>query len=184
MANNADILALDTSDLRARLAQGALSAVEVTEAYLAQIARREADVGAWAWIDPDYARAQAQHLDAQRKAGRPLGRLHGLPVGLKDVIDTAKIPTENGCPLDAGRVPSRDAYVVERLKAEGAVLMGKTVTTELAFMQARGTRNPHNPGHTPGGWTMANTGFTGGVAVAVAYSCGCGAVWVAGSALS
>lgn len=151
MANKADILALDTSDLRARLAQGALSALDVTEAYLAQIAAREADVGAWAWIDPEFARAQAQHLDAQRKAGRPLGRLHGLPVGLKDVIDTAKIPTENGCPLDAGRVPSQDAFVVERLKAEGAVLMGKTVTTELAFMQARGTRNPHNLAHTPGG---------------------------------
>jgi Asp-tRNA(Asn)/Glu-tRNA(Gln) amidotransferase A subunit family amidase len=72
-------------------------------------------------------------------------------VALKDIIDTAKIPTENGCPLDAGRVPVKDATIVSRLRAAGAVIMGKTVTTELAYMQAGKTRNPLNPAHSPGG---------------------------------
>ena len=104
---------------------------------------------AWAWVDPDFARHQARALDAHRQAGRAIGPLHGLPVALKDIIDTAKIPTENGCALDAGRVPIRDAAIVAQLKAAGAVIMGKTVTTELAYLQAGKTRNPHNPRTRP-----------------------------------
>ncbi len=137
--------------LRDRLASGALDAITLVDSYIARIEAREADVGAWAWFDPEFARAQARTLDAHRRAGRPLGRLHGLPVGIKDVIDTMRIPTENGCARDAGRVPLRDAFVVERLKKEGAIIMGKTVTTELAFMRPGKTANPHNLAHTPGG---------------------------------
>ena len=137
--------------LRDRLASGALDALTLVESYIARIADREEVVGAWAWFDPEFVRTQARALDAHRRAGKPLGRLHGLPVGIKDVIDTARIPTENGCGLDAGRVPIRDAYVVARLKKEGAIIMGKTVTTELAFMHPGKTANPHNPDHSPGG---------------------------------
>lgn len=137
--------------LRDRLASGALDALTLIDSYIARIEAREAEVGAWAWFDPEFARAQARTLDAYRRSGRPLGRLHGLPVALKDVIDTAKIPTENGCDRDAGRIPLRDAFVVERLKKEGAIIMGKTVTTELAFMHPGKTANPHNLAHTPGG---------------------------------
>ncbi|WP_238371513.1 amidase [Heliomarina baculiformis] len=137
--------------LRDRLASGALDALALVESYIARIEAREPEVGAWAWFDPDFVRSQARALDAHRRAGRPLGRLHGLPVGLKDIIDTARIPTENGCTMDAGRVPLKDAYVVERLKKEGAIIMGKTVTTELAFMHPGKTANPHNTAHTPGG---------------------------------
>jgi len=151
MGNKTALLSLDLLELRDRLASGAISALEVTEACLDRIAERDEAVQAWAWIDPDFARDQARRLDTHRKAGRPLGALHGLPVGVKDVIDTAKVPTENGCPLDAGRVPLQDAFVVERLKQAGAVILGKTVTTELAFMHAGKTRNPHHPDHTPGG---------------------------------
>ncbi len=151
MGNKTALLTLDTLELRARLASGAVSALEVTEACLDRIAARNEAVQAWAWIDPEFARDQARRLDTHRKAGRPIGALHGLPVGVKDVIDTAKMPTENGCALDAGRVPLQDAFVVGRLKQAGAVILGKTVTTELAFMQAGKTRNPHNPEHTPGG---------------------------------
>src|SRR3546814_3160602 len=86
-----------------------------------------------------------------RARGRPIGPLHGLPVGLKDVIDTVGMPTENGTPLDAGRKPPHDAYVVKRLKQAGAVIMGKTVTTELMLRHPGKTRNPRNPAHTPGG---------------------------------
>ena len=151
MADKIDMLTLDACALRERLASGAIKAVELVEACIARIEAREPEVQAWAWFDPDFARHQARALDAHRQTGRPVGPLHGLPVALKDVIDTAKIPTENGCALDQGRVPIKDAAVVERLKAAGAVIMGKTVTTELAFMQAGKTRNPHNLAHTPGG---------------------------------
>ncbi len=144
-------LGLSAVDLRDRLASGALGAEELVDICIARIEAREPEIGAWAWFDPEYARAQARHLDGYRKSGRPLGPLHGLPVGLKDIIDTAKVPTENGCALDAGRVPLHDAYVVERLKQAGAIIMGKTVSTELAYMHPGKTRNPHNPAHTPGG---------------------------------
>ena len=137
--------------LRDRLAAGDISASKLVEACLTRIAAREPTVQAWSWLDPDHARAQARALDAHLETGGPSGPLHGMPVGLKDVIDTAGIPTENGCPLDAGRVPDRDATVVTRLKDAGAIIMGKTVTTELAFMHPGKTRNPHNSDHTPGG---------------------------------
>ncbi|WP_236640776.1 amidase family protein, partial [Sulfitobacter sp. HI0023] len=86
---------VSVSELRDRLASGALDALTLVESCIARIEEREEEVGAWAWFDPDFARAQARTLDTYRRAGRPLGRLHGLPVGLKDVIDTQRIPTEN-----------------------------------------------------------------------------------------
>lgn len=145
------LLSLPAVELRDRMASGALSAVALAEACLAQIASREPEIGAWAWLDSEHVLEQARALDAHRKTGRPIGPLHGLPVGLKDIIDTRRVPTENGTPLDAGRVPGADAFVVERLRAAGAVVMGKTVTTELAYLHAGKTRNPHDPSHTPGG---------------------------------
>ena len=151
MANKADILMLDACTLRERLATGALSALEVVEASISRIEAREPEVHAWAWFDPEFARHQARQLDIHRQTGRAIGPLHGLPVALKDIIDTAKIPTENGCEIDKGRVPIKDATIVEKLKTAGAIIMGKTVTTELAFMQAGPTCNPHNLAHTPGG---------------------------------
>jgi aspartyl-tRNA(Asn)/glutamyl-tRNA(Gln) amidotransferase subunit A len=95
--------------------------------------------------------AQAEALDRKRQSGAAIGPLHGLPVALKDIIDTRGIPTENGTALDAGRVPTEDAVVVQRLKAAGGVILGKTVTTELAGLAPGKTRNPVNPAHSPGG---------------------------------
>ena len=146
-----DLMALGAVELRDRMASGALSSEELVTACLTRIAEREEVVQAWAYLDGEHALDQARALDTYRKSGRPLGPLHGLPVGLKDIIDTAKMPTENGCVLDKGRVPVHDAHIVEKLKAAGAVIMGKTVSTELAFMHAGKTRNPHAPDHTPGG---------------------------------
>jgi Asp-tRNA(Asn)/Glu-tRNA(Gln) amidotransferase A subunit family amidase len=152
MATDANaILALDACTLRDRLAAGALRAIELVDACIARIEAREPEIRAWAWFDPEFARHQARALDAFRATGRPVGPLHGLPVGIKDIIDTARIPTQNGCALDAGRKPAADAFVVERLKAAGAIIMGKTVTTELAYLTPGPTRNPHNTDHTPGG---------------------------------
>lgn len=151
MADKVDLLSLDACAMRERLASGALRASELVEACIARIEARESEVQAWAWFDPEFARAQARDLDTRRQSGRATGPLHGLPIALKDIIDTVRIPTENGCALDAGRKPLKDAAIVSRLKAAGAVIMGKTVTTELAYMQAGKTRNPLNPAHSPGG---------------------------------
>ncbi|MEL7344551.1 MAG: amidase [Pseudomonadota bacterium] len=157
-------LRLGTAELRDRLANGGVTATELVESLIAQIALREPDVGAWAWFDPEFVRAQAKHLDDMRRAGHAIGPLHGLPVGIKDIVDTAKIPTENGTAIDKGRVPVRDAVIVERLRAAGAIVMGKTVTTELAFMHPGKTANPHNPAHTPGG---SSSGSAAAVAAAM-----------------
>ena len=120
-------------------------------ACLARVRKVDGEVQAWTFLDPEHALAQARAADEERLTGRPTGPLHGVPVGLKDIIDTADMPTENGSVLHAGRTPSRDAHVVARLRDAGAVIMGKTVTTEFATRAAGKTRNPHNPAHTPGG---------------------------------
>ncbi len=145
------ILQLCAVDLRDRLAAGALRAVELAQACFDEIDQREPEVGAFAWFDRDHALRQAAALDEHRASGRAIGPLHGLPIGIKDIIDTAGIPTENGTVIDAGRVPRDDAFVVTRLKQAGALIMAKTVTTELAYRGPGKTRNPHNPAHTPGG---------------------------------
>jgi Asp-tRNA(Asn)/Glu-tRNA(Gln) amidotransferase A subunit family amidase len=126
-----------------------ITASAYTAALLSRIEAREAEVQAWQHVDPQQARDQAARLDVR-------GDLKSLPlagaaVGVKDIIDTADMPTENGTVLDAGRRPSADAAVVRLLREAGAVIMGKTVTTELAYMQPARTRNPLNLEHSPGG---------------------------------
>ena len=133
------------------IASGHLSSVDLVKSCLAQISDTDASIKAWAYLDPDSALAQAAECDRIRKAGLGTGPLHGLPVGLKDVIDTRDMPTQRGTDIFKDRQPEKDARLVERLRESGAVIMGKTVTTELAFMHANDTRNPHNPEHSPGG---------------------------------
>lgn len=133
------------------IASGHLSSVDLVKSCLAQIADTDASIKAWAYLDPESALAQAAECDRIRKAGLGTGPLHGLPVGLKDVIDTRDMPTQRGTDIFKDRQPDKDARLVERLRESGAVIMGKTVTTELAFVHANDTRNPHNPEHSPGG---------------------------------
>jgi Asp-tRNA(Asn)/Glu-tRNA(Gln) amidotransferase A subunit family amidase len=130
---------------------GLFSCQDLVQACIQQIESREPDVQAWAYFDAKHGLAQAQRADEWRAAGKPLGPLHGVPVGIKDIIDTGDMPTEDGTPLHAGRNPWHDAKVVELLRSAGAIIMGKTVTTELATLSPGKTRNPHNPEHTPGG---------------------------------
>jgi Asp-tRNA(Asn)/Glu-tRNA(Gln) amidotransferase A subunit family amidase len=144
----ADLTALQ---LRDEMARGGCKAVEAAEACLARIAEREPEVEAWAHLDPAYALRQAEAADAYRASGRPIGPLHGVPVGIKDIVDTRDLPTENGTPFDAGRRPAEDAALVQRLRQAGAIILGKTVTTELAVFTPGKTRNPHDPQRTPGG---------------------------------
>ncbi len=146
----------DPADLSARaaaraVAAGELRATELAEACLKRIAARDEAVEAWAFLDRDKAMAEAEERDRRRQAGMPLGPLHGVPVGVKDIIDTRTMPTENGTPLDAGRRPREDATLVRRLRNAGAVILGKTVTTEFAYFHPGKTRNPHDSGRTPGG---------------------------------
>lgn len=135
----------------AAIRAGEISSQELVDSCLQRISQLEDRIHAWAHLDPDYALEQAQRADDHRRAGKALGRLHGVPVGVKDIFDTNDMPTENGTPLHAGRRPLRDAGVVAQLRQAGAVIMGKTVSTELAFYAPGKTTNPHDPARTPGG---------------------------------
>jgi Asp-tRNA(Asn)/Glu-tRNA(Gln) amidotransferase A subunit family amidase len=135
----------------AAVASGALTVEALVTACCARIKARDSDVQAWAHFDAATVLAEARTSDAARKRGDKLGTLAGMPVAIKDIIDTADYPTENGTPVMAGRRPSRDAGVVAQLKAAGAIIMGKTVTTELAFFGPGKTKNPRDPSRTPGG---------------------------------
>lgn len=146
-----DPLDLDALTMRDRLAAGTLRAGDVAEAVIARAARREPEVQAFAWFDEGHLRAEADRLDRLRRTGRPVGPLHGLPVGVKDVIDTRGIPTGNGTAIDEGRVPTEDAFVVHRLRAAGALIAAKTVTAEMAYLHPGPTRNPADLARTPGG---------------------------------
>jgi Asp-tRNA(Asn)/Glu-tRNA(Gln) amidotransferase A subunit family amidase len=149
--SDANLHSLSASEAARLIRAGTISSRELLEACLARVNDVDEQVQAWTFLDPEHALGQARAADEWRLLGRPLGALHGVPVGLKDIIDTADMPTEKGSPLYAGRTPSRDAAVVAMLRAAGAVIMGKTVTTEFAVREPGKTRNPHNPAHTPGG---------------------------------
>jgi amidase len=137
---------LTASEAAARLAVGTLTAEALIRDCLER-ARARAEVKAWAWLDPEHALAQARAVD---RAGRP-GLLAGVPVGVKDVIDTVDMPTEHGSPIYRGNRPFADAACVALIRAAGGVILGKTVTTEFANRDPRATVHPHNPAHTPGG---------------------------------
>ena len=142
---------LSASEATRLIRDGVITSEQLVRACLNRVSETDSRVQAWAFLDADHALAQARAADEWRLGGRPTGPLHGVPVGVKDIIDTADMPTENGSVLHAGRAPSRDATVVAMLRAAGAVVMGKTVTTEFAGRAPGKTRNPHNPARTPGG---------------------------------
>ena len=139
------------SDLIPKLRAGEISSEALVRDCLGRIEATDGVISAWAHLDEDLALAQAKALDGLRLAGRPLGHLHGIPVGVKDILDTADMPTEYGSPIYKGHRPERDSTVVAKLREAGAVIMGKTVSTEFAFLTPGKTANPHNADHTPGG---------------------------------
>jgi Asp-tRNA(Asn)/Glu-tRNA(Gln) amidotransferase A subunit family amidase len=140
---------------------GVIGSEQLVEACLARIAEVDGQIQAWTFLDPDYALQQARVADERRLSGAPVGALHGVPVGVKDIFDTADMPTEFGSPIYSERTPSRDASVVAMLRAAGAVIMGKTVTTEFAYFSPGKTRNPHNSEHTPGGSSSGSAAAVG-----------------------
>jgi Asp-tRNA(Asn)/Glu-tRNA(Gln) amidotransferase A subunit family amidase len=131
--------------------KGEIASQDLVRACLERIEEFEPTIGAWAHIDPDHALDQAKRADEYRTRGLAVGPLHGVPVGVKDIIDTADMPTENGTVLCSGRTPGEDAFLVSRLREAGAVILGKTVTAELAVYGPGKTTNPHDANRTPGG---------------------------------
>ncbi|HEV8517608.1 MAG TPA: amidase [Burkholderiales bacterium] len=138
---------LTAAEAARRIARGQLTSEALVAAYLARIAAREREVHAWAHLDADRALAQARALDRES----PRSPLHGIPFGIKDVIDTADMPTEYNSPIYRGHQPTWDAACVAQLRRAGCVVLGKTVTTEFANNHPSQTCNPRNLAHTPGG---------------------------------
>jgi Asp-tRNA(Asn)/Glu-tRNA(Gln) amidotransferase A subunit family amidase len=143
-----------------RFAEGADTPRAFLERCLDELAAREPQVGAFVVLDLADARAAADRATARWREGKPLSPIDGMPVGIKDIIETVDMPTEMGSPLFAGWRSQKDAACVSALRQAGAVIVGKTVTTEFAASVPRGTRNPWNLAHTPGG---SSSGSAAGV---------------------
>jgi Asp-tRNA(Asn)/Glu-tRNA(Gln) amidotransferase A subunit family amidase len=156
-----DLALLSATEAARRLRAGSLSATALMEALLDRIAAREGALRAFAWFDPAAALRAAARVDAAARAGRAIGALHGLALGVKDVLDTADMPAQYGSPIWAGYRPRADAACVALARRAGAVVIGKTVTTEFATRHPGPTTNPANPAHTPGG---SSSGSAAGVA--------------------
>src|SRR6266850_3287645 len=142
-----DPLSLSARDATREIAAGRLSAEALVSACLERIAAREPVVRAWHYLDRDAALAAARHCD--RSA--PSGPLHGIPIAVKDLIDTVDMPTGYGSAIYQRHRPAADAACVALARGAGAIVLGKTVTTEFACFTAGKTANPRNPAHTPGG---------------------------------
>lgn len=138
---------LSALELAGRIEDGELAPADVVDLCAEAIARREDEVGAFAILDVERMRKRAQDRAAELIAAP----LRGLPVGVKDLYDTADFPTAYGSPIYAGHRPASDAALVSMIRRAGGLILGKTVMTELAFIDPAGTRNPHHPEHTPGG---------------------------------
>ncbi len=149
----------------AKIANREISSVELVNDCLEQISSRENDVGAWQYLNPENAISEARRLDDLE----PIGPLHGVPFGVKDVIDTGEMPTEYGSEIFSGNQPHEDAACVSIMREAGGVLLGKTVTTEFAVYQWRKTRNPHNIQHTPGGSSSGSAAAVGDNMVPLAF---------------
>ena len=156
---------LSATEAAARIAAGKLQSEALVAACLERIAQREKDVQAWAFIDPELALAQARARDREPRRTR----LHGIPVGVKDVLDTADLPTEYGSPIYRGNRTSCDAACVAQVRELGGVILGKTVTTEFATRHPNKTRNPHHLKHTPGGSSQGSAAAVADGMVLIAF---------------
>src|SRR5260221_12818960 len=145
-----------------RLASRDMSAEQLARACLERIDEREKTVGAWIHLDPDAVLQQAKQLDA----GPVRGPLHGLPIGIKDIIDTVDMPTSYGSAVYPGHRPAADAACVALSRAAGALILGKTVSTEFAWFHPGKTANPRDPRFTPGGSSSGSAAAAGGGVVA------------------
>lgn len=142
--------AMGALDLRERYASGGLPLAQTTAQLLSAAATSQESLRAFAQLDPRIIALQAEHLETGRMRGEPCGPLYGVPVAIKDIIDTIDFPTEFGSPIHEGRYPIADATIVRRLREAGAIVFGKAATSEFAIATPAPTRNPHRPDRTPG----------------------------------
>ena len=146
-----DIFSLSLEELALKIKDTQVSSVEVCEAYIERIKKFEKDVKAWAHFDKKVLLEKAAEADDHRKSGKPLGLLHGVPIAVKDIIGTVDMPTECGTVIRKGKSYSQNAEIIDLLHASGAIVMGKTATSELAYLGPPNTTNPHDKSRTPGG---------------------------------
>ena len=153
------------SEAAAAIAAGKLTSEALVAECLERVRQREEEVRAWAYIDPECALAQARERDRDT----PKSRLHGIPVGVKDVIDTCDMPTEYGSPIYRGHRPAGDAGCVAQVRELGGLILGKTVSTEFATRHPNKTRNPRNTAHTPGGSSSGSAAAVADGMVPIAF---------------
>ena len=156
---------LTATEARRQLVAGHITSEQLTRACLEHIASRESAVGAWTHLAADAALARARELDRAPAQGL----LHGIPIGVKDLIDTSDMPTAYGTAIYAGHQPAWDAPCVALARAAGAVVLGKTVTTELAYFTPGKTTNPRNLAHTPGGSSSGSAAAVADTMVPLAF---------------
>ena len=146
-----NIFSLSVSEIAEKIRNSDLNSVDLCKSYIEQINKFEKDVKAWAHFDKKLLLEKAEEADEHRRSGKSVGPLHGIPVALKDIIGTYDMPTECGTVLRKGKTESQNAEIVDLLKSAGALIMGKTNTSELAFLAPPETKNPHDYSRTPGG---------------------------------
>ncbi len=146
-----------------------LTPLELVDSLLARIEELEPKLDAWVTVDAEGARKTAKTLTAEAKRGKLRGPLHGIPVGIKDIYDTKGLKTTMGSPLFANNVPNTDSAVVARLREAGAIILGKTETTEFAYLDPAPTRNPWNTEHTPGGSSSGSAAAVSAQMCALAF---------------
>ena len=146
-----DVSNFTANELASKLRSGEISSVDLCNKYLERIKKFEPEVKAWAHLDKKLLLEKAEEADNHRKSGKPLGPLHGMPVAIKDIIGTYDMPTECGTVFRKKMSSSQDSEIVNLLKNSGAIIMGKTATTELAYIHPCKTTNPHDYTRTPGG---------------------------------
>ena len=146
-----DIFSFSLEQLAVKIKDAQLSSVEVCEKYIERINKFEKDGKAWAHFDKKVLLEKAAEADEHRKSGKPVGSLHGVPIAVKDIIGTVDMPTECGTIIRKGKSYSQNAEIIDLLHSSGAIVMGKTATSELAYLGPSSTTNPHDKTRTPGG---------------------------------
>ncbi len=146
-----EIFSHSVENLALKIKNSELTSVELCEKYIERINKFEKEVKAWAFFDKKILLEKAKEADDYRRSGKPIGFLHGIPVAVKDIIGTVEMPTECGTSIRKGKSYSQNAEIIDLLISEGAIVMGKTATSELAFLGPPKTTNPHDYSRTPGG---------------------------------
>ena len=156
-----DIFSLKVEEIASRIKDAQLTSVEVCEKYIERINKFEKDVKAWAHFDKKLLLEKAKEADEYRRSGKPIGLLHGIPVAVKDIVGTIDMPTECGTVIRKGKSYSQNAQIIDLLLAAGAIIMGKTATSELAYLAPSKTTNPHDHKRTPGGSSSGSAAAVG-----------------------